>query len=541
MVLRLHRTQPWAVSTQRASSMFLRGDRATPASWTAERGEPRWEGSANLAGGFPGAAQLGGGLTAARITLTDRYLLVNEPRADGFAMPLHWIEGSCHLAHPGRGEAELRVFYRGGDAMRNFTIAPRARRFVTRGLGFICDLQRALHEVSPALGGGYPTPVLPNIALPWDQARAFEGENALWTGQATAAAALGGPCIACDVWLTTRSLIWGGGLGEGINRVPLTNVVEMTLLNWDLQEPAPAVTVLISDTNTGRYDLPFIFNLQTVDRNARERGAFTAALRTRGIQAVDQVAPWQPWHTSNPAQLPDRTFETPRSKPAFEAAPQAHRETSDSGCHLEGEDRSSPAFMSSWPVAPLLPPKSGLTVANAQAAPLPQLPAPSANLTKSEVTLTASSAQGDRSSLIPTAEATSSASAPALPDVDHWINVRRYEERAVGALTESLRVIDARASGDRATRPRAAMPSSWEQAGALAEIVRVEAGGQVSPSDVRQRRERLLTLGDVSVRVRTLIELFDGGYLSTEELAAKRAALVAQLSTALIPCRKSSN
>jgi hypothetical protein len=132
---------------------------------------------------------------------------------------------------------------------------------------------------------------------------------------------------------------------------------------------------------------------------------------------------------------------------------------------------------------------------------------------------------------------------PAAPNVvtvapktgERWAAVKKYEEAAVGALAEALRVIDDRVAGNRETRLSEAAPSSLDQANAIAEITTMSAQSQISGDEAKAKRDRLMSLGDVSVRLRTLVELFDTDFLTSEELEAKRSKLVKQLSGVLLP------
>jgi hypothetical protein len=111
--------------------------------------------------------------------------------------------------------------------------------------------------------------------------------------------------------------------------------------------------------------------------------------------------------------------------------------------------------------------------------------------------------------------------------------VRAYEESAVGALTDVLRAIDARVTGNETTDITERSPGSWDQARALTELSQAAERGEITVADARHRTERLIALGDVCVRLRTLVELHANGILASGDLDAKRIDLMNTLSAAL--------
>jgi hypothetical protein len=96
-------------------------------------------------------------------------------------------------------------------------------------------------------------------------------------------------------------------------------------------------------------------------------------------------------------------------------------------------------------------------------------------------------------------------------------------------------VIDARVAGIDGAFLSEQAPSSWAQASALAELSQLAEFGVISADDARHRKDRLIMLGEVCVRLRTLVELHSNGILATDQLDTKRATLVRTLSTALVP------
>jgi alkylhydroperoxidase family enzyme len=99
--------------------------------WAAVRGAVVWEGTADLIGGFPGFAACGARLGGARVRLTDRYLLVDEGRANGFGLPLSWLaDAALVTAVPAdvaasEGDAAIHLRYEDGLTIRRFVLRPR--------------------------------------------------------------------------------------------------------------------------------------------------------------------------------------------------------------------------------------------------------------------------------------------------------------------------------------------------------------------------------------------------------------------------------
>lgn len=268
--------------------------------WASVRGTVVWEGAADLIGGFPGFAACGGRLGGTRVRLTDRYLLVDEGRANGFGLPLAWLaDAALVVAAPAdraasKGDAAIHLRYEDGLAMRRFVLRPRqgprdapdSRRGeqVMAALAAVGVAQRAEASTEPSL------------TVDWAAAAAFERENVVWSGRASAPVGGGLERDGCDVWLTTRSLIWGTGGGDGVDRLPLDEVLDVLSARDSGRVSPPAVFVGTADGSGGRRELPFVFDLLSPgERNRRERGAFLVGLRARGVPAARAGFLPQPW------------------------------------------------------------------------------------------------------------------------------------------------------------------------------------------------------------------------------------------------------
>jgi hypothetical protein len=310
-------TRPRSQTDSRSAFSIDQSHRSEISSdWLTNRGAIRYEVSCELFGGFPGFAQQGGFQGSSQLRITDQYLLVDEGKASGFGLPISWLEGAVILPFQHREEPGLRVFYRDGACPRVFTIRFRGGRLSMRAH------RRAEHALNLLTSLGMndryavSAPAEPSFRVPWNQTRQYETENVVWTGATTAPLQVGLDSTPADVWLTTKSLIWGSPGGDGINRVPLQLLQDVITAQVDDRQKTPAVYISFGDESTGRYDLAFLFDRYDAERNLRERGAFLVGLRSRGVPLGAPVPPYQPWRITNhpvvsQPSLPQDTDEMP--------------------------------------------------------------------------------------------------------------------------------------------------------------------------------------------------------------------------------------
>gem|GEM_PF-4655450 len=561
--------------------------------WSSRRGTVAFEASADIVGGFPGFADHCCLLQSAQIRITSNYLLVNEGAQPGFGIPIHLIEGTALIQEDGREETALRLFYRECDTPRSFTLYFRSNRLVTRGTRRATRAQHALQSIGVDDRFADAPPLLPNFSLPWDQTREIESENVIWNGRANAPIKVGAAIAPSDVWLTTKSIIWGSGIGQGINRIPLALLQDMVSTRLRDRLGTPIIYLAIGSDLTGRFELPFLFNLDpTPDRNFRERGAFLVGLRSRGLPSGTLAAPSQPWRgDSNPDP-----FES--EPPEKEGAPAESSGATESISEESMELLSANEFVKKLDSKPLPDPdmdllKSAverlvpgepelqddpterflpLKVVDSLSLAIEPANDPSEDVVLAEWSLAdfpadsptqdlqIAAAWHDRKDDYPPIDETEGSTladdeikivvakterrvespidmifrASSTGSNDAWANIKQYEELAIGALSDVLHVIGGRVNGDLYANLTETTPSSWEQAQALAELASLYSTGTVTAHIAALRRERILALGEVCVRLRTLVELFDGGYLAPEDLESRRVKLISRLSNSLV-------
>jgi hypothetical protein len=326
MVLGLSRMQP---RSARPPITPLPSDAAAPSAqeenWLAQRGAILFEATCDVMGGFPGFADQGGELSGVALRISERFLLVDDARPNGFGIPVNWLDGAELISEGERDDPDLRVFYADGDALRCFSIRFRANRLAMRGGKRAERAQDALRAAG-LVDMAPPEP--PNFALPWERTREFDGENVIWTGHASAPVRVGHELAPSEIWLSTESLIWGSSEGSGLNRVTLPELSDFCTTRLKDRLGTPAIYLAVAGDQFGRYEIPFVFDQQeTPDRNFRDRGAMLVGLRSRAVPEGAPTPLWQPWrldvHPASRQVEPEpaitQAIETPTETPGVRA------------------------------------------------------------------------------------------------------------------------------------------------------------------------------------------------------------------------------
>jgi hypothetical protein len=536
--------------------------------WHTERGEILFEASCDVVGGFPGYAACGGHLEGRRLRVTERYLLVGDGDQFGFGLPVRDIHGVALVPFSQGEESGLRVFYQDGASARLFTIRFHGNRLALRGgpraeRAHLSLLRAGLIDrfaVSP--------PPDPDFIVPWEQIAEFETEKVIWAGRATVPREIGAEGVSGNVWLTTRSLIWGCESTVGVHRVPLVLVTDVAAASLANRTGTPVLYVGLGDETTGHFDLAFLFDQQsTSDHNQRERGALLVGLRSRGVPIGTPTPPFQPWRSatlSDADMPPDRlgaetsyapgatqvpwpdAFDLPADDTAYPIWPQQPASVLDSSTSENalspwtdsdrgesGSGEPNPALLdvvlAEWSVPP--DDRGGrhddVQVAASWLSPLPPMHAEDPTSTTSSPLLPAPVA--DDESPIEPAALNAGSEAVAPPEVERLPRVAAYESTTIGVLDEILAAIRDRGTG-RVTRLAVSLPTAADQSAALAELTASNETGIVTPEEVRGRTARILALGDACVRLHTLVELRDAGHVTDADLARRQQTITAQLA-----------
>jgi hypothetical protein len=546
--------------------------------WEAERGPVRFQVTASITGGFPGFTQSGIALEGAQIRLSDTYVLVDEGKARGFGLPIQWLDGAAMIAQPEREAPALRIFYRDGAAARHFTVRFRGGLRSLRRSHDADRMRRLLLELGLPDRPEDREPSAPDVRLSWEDARRFEQENVIWRGIATAPTLLGEDTAPADVWLTTRSIIWGACDGDGVNRLPLEVLSDVVTGQADDRRATPAVYLAFLDIAGGhvRFDLPFVFDQYSAERNLRERGAFLVGLRSRGVAlglSAPLVQPWRlnvprvggfaDWSNSTPiAESEDETGGIPAiahrcldlvgglarqmPTPVHLARIGPHR--FPIGADGQHEDAAEPeprlALIVEDGVDTIPPP----TVSDVM---LAEFSAPAhADADEGQPVLSTDIALASD-----WYEPSDDAAPEGMPELEEppaleptraemdirgigdpplLDRVRAYEAANLALLSESLIAIRDRAAG-LPNRPLGGdVPSQSMAQAAYAELSDLAASGEMSPQEAELRRVRLAAISEAARRLRSLVELRDAGHLTDADLSVKRAEISDELSSLIL-------
>lgn len=540
--------------------------------WLIERGAIQWEAAADLTGGFPGFAGHGARLEGCQVRVTERFLLVDEGRRHGFGLPLGWLVDADVIASPlrgDRGEAVLRVRYNDRDRVRTFLVRLRGPFLALRGAKRAEHALAALREVGLE-AGAEALPPLPEIAHSWLQAAQFEQENVIWSGVTSAAPGPGQEPEPCDVWLTTRSVIWGGGIGDGVLRLSLDRVLDVVPAELESRGKTPALYLACADEAGGRHDLPFIFDRQhPAQRCHRERGALLVGLRSRGIPLGVPPALPQPWRAAlAQAAAEDHRFASeaqPLHPPVREqTAPTRFRTPSPA---RRSVPRRFPMLLdapfetddpAAWSLGPNPSPESGFaaelhddldhlaaTVRRPGAfgrGALTLVPWPSAADDPERLVETAAQEPAmiaaetefaviaDSVAVVAAAKA---GSAPLESNSGPLAIVGSVEDSLVAVLVEAAQGIEHCLGGGLWAAPSAPVPSSSDQLAAHAALDDLLTTGALANDEIRARRCRLVAVGDAGPRLRSLLELHRATLLTDAQLAGMRAEIMAPLADVL--------
>ncbi len=565
------------------------------ADWLIERGPVQWEAPADLTGGFPGFDAHGCRLEGGQVRVTERFLLVNEGKGNGFGLPLGWLVDADVIPSPlrgDRGEVVLRVRYNDRDRVRTFLVRFRGPFLALRGPRRAEQALAALREVGLE-AGAEELPPLPEITHSWLEAAKFEQENVIWSGVASAAAGPGRESEPCDVWLTTRSVIWGGSMGDGVLRLSLDRILDVVPSELDGRGRTPVLYLSCADEAGGRHDLPFVFDRQhPAQRCHRERGALLIGLRSRGIPLGAIPEPPRPWQSALARvagdDVDDAMETSPLDRPVEDGAtisrfqvPSTSTRATRMRFSLDPDiavDADDPA---AWALGPETRDAMSQGVAEPSVNILPSTLQESGAFGRGALTLlpwrldesqepdsiqdaaeyapemddrtapemeapvagAAIDGDGEVASFEPAADLVPAAdaipvpmdteeSAPALKSSSLTV-VEAIEHALVAVLVEAAHGIERRLGGGAWVKPVCAIPSATDQMAANTALDDLLAEGILTDEEVRSRRSRLVAVGEAGPRLRSLLELHQAALLTDAQLANRRAEIIAPLACVL--------
>lgn len=517
---------------------FPRALSSQPGDWQFSAGSPLYESMVDLSGAFPGYVERGARLEHARMSAYDHGFAVDEGRTTGFYLPYSQIIASDEDDTGFEDDQVIRIRYREGAETRLFSIRPRSPRLMLRSGANrrASRLLTILHEQGVA-GGPVDDIPIDSFLTHWGDTEAFGNEAMVWHGHASASMLLSGETIACDVFITSRSLVWGKDARSPISRVPLSAIRDVTPGHAGSRGHQPAAFIGIGDGEYDRVEFGFIFDsYESSDRNALERSAFIVHLRSRNVTLSHPAAPDQPWMRS---PLPD-----PIPSPIWPSSVTAIRAqydlTKSASIHADG-DRPNVTHVANFrdPAERLRPDRGvmtahdwtadGISVSSWPATVLPMA------RTINGVAIEEPRLEEDRvlsEFSPPESRVKLEPIATPLP-VPIEDPVRAYEAEALSSLNEVLDIVRRRESGDTGASFHRRPPSGAALTSALASVVERVHLNVIDADAGSLKKRRLLALDDAARRLDVLLPLHANGAISIRELRDRTDALCLELNGAL--------
>jgi hypothetical protein len=509
-----------------AASKRLRhsnGGDAFTSEWALRRGEPLYSGTFDVIGNFPGYEEFAGLIVNAEVTVTSRFLIIDEGAPHGFALGMGWL---IDVSADGDPETfgDVLIRYRSDDANVLFRIRPGRARLALLSRGRPEMLVSALGDAGAAVAD-FARDVAATLRLSWDSLQSFESESVVWTGEATAPLRPGLECVPATIWVTPTALVWGSPRGNGVNRLPMTTISRLSSMSLADAAGSPAVYVRSRVISDVRLDLPFIFNLGAVRDGITDRAAFLALFRPDSVLEGSVSPRPQPWLEEFP--LPDAAEEEETPGPPDPVA------DSDTEVDAAADGTDEELQFETWanvtrPSAfPYVSPADGTPGGHTRRIDVIDAESGSTSFDSSGTRLVdaISAWPGGTGPQTDTQES-------AAPIVTRPEAIPAYLTAAEKAITEVTEAIDRRMAGNAAPLLRATPPSSDDQARALAELIELTSSDYYSSEQARAMKARIIRVGEAAVRLRSLIEVCNAGHLTISEVGTRRDTILANLPAA---------
>ena len=488
--------------------------------WAVRRGEQRYSGTFDVIGNFPGFEDCAGLIVNAEISVTTRYLIVDDGEPHGFALGIGWL---VEVSADGDPETfgDILIRYRHDDADVLFRLRPGRVRLPLRARNRPEDLVAALSDVG-AEAADLARDVSNALRLNWDSIQSLESESVVWRGEATAPLRPGLESAPATVWVTPTALVWGSPRGSGVNRLPLSTVTRLSSMSLNDDTATPTVYVRTRVISDIRLDLPFIFNLGAIRECIAGRAEFLGLFRPESVlEGVVSERP-QPWldepisHSTEPAsdEEGEGDAETPDEPDGDENA--------ETG--IDGPEFESWANVVRPAASPYVPPADGGGLLAHRRIDRDYLDTDEPEFDSSGTRLVDAISSWPGTLAAPAEPTELAAPAVTQPDV-----ILRYLADAHRTINEVNEAIDRRVAGHAAPLLRATPPSSEDQARALVELIELSGSDYYSAEQARSVKARITRFGEAAIRLRSLIELCNAGHLTIAEVGAKRDTIIANL------------
>jgi hypothetical protein len=283
----------------RLPMLLRRRDRVSPR-WVMERGPVRASAPVNAIGGFPGSLRSANRLESTSVIVTDRYMVVGEGSTGGFALPMADVL-AAELVRPSRqANVGMVVHYRDGSGVGTFALDFLGLARGASGGRRAEEVLRVLKNQGVQRLGPGRVPGALRLTLTWEDARRHDHEPLMWSGLARASVGgwYGAVQHPCRVWITGESLFWCCSEGEGVNRLALTDIVDVR------DGVADRVCIAFRDSGGHRCDLPFDFDTCTSGTQPmQQRMRFLDVLASCGVAVSTAPLPLAPWRSNTVGRL----------------------------------------------------------------------------------------------------------------------------------------------------------------------------------------------------------------------------------------------
>lgn len=266
--------------------------------WKSNRGREVFRSSVELVGAFPGAIGCGHRVRRARLTVTERYLICDEGSRGGFAIDVDDVVDVAIVPAPSRVMSALRIRYRGSgqeSIIRSFVFCVHGMTTSLYGVRRVRSLATLFAAAGIPIADSTVAHQPRTLALTWDASRRHSPELMVWSGGASAP--VGGwmnrDRMSCRVWLTEQSFFWCDPSGEGVNRTPVEDVLDISA---HPEASTPALVVALLDGAGERQELLFSFDAgRNAEASRRECQTLVNAFDSKDVAVIDPTAPHVPW------------------------------------------------------------------------------------------------------------------------------------------------------------------------------------------------------------------------------------------------------
>lgn len=270
--------------------------------WTRIRGTDLYGARANVFNGYPGCAYHGPVLAKASFVLTDRYVIVDEHRPWGFALPIDGIDSFAVVPGSPSSNPGLAIRYTDDTLLRSMHVQFRGMFRPPRGG------HRAGRAAWTLARRGVPerrsSGTLPATWYSWDVAEQYFAESVVWQGDMSGPTSgrLGSISGPCRAFVTDESLIWVPFEADGVRRIAWDDV--KLVQEGEIAGSPRARSVVIGVGNLAGNEVPLhlMFTFPRGDRagEAPDGGAgFVHALASIGVENPPGRRYRPPWLTTD--------------------------------------------------------------------------------------------------------------------------------------------------------------------------------------------------------------------------------------------------